>query len=162
MSTDGQVEVEGEELGELKGLETVDDEGFVEGSASEDLSMKDEAVSAGAGEVASDGCVGNMKDSSDLTQTWTFGGELGYAVEQVPAFEPVIGSEGAGGESSLTVGATEALERSTVGGSTEDAIHGGIPVGGGEVVTTVDVWAMRRAEGAAAGVDGWTEFAHDG
>ncbi len=85
LCTDSEVEVKGEELGELEGLETVDDEGFVDRAVGEDLPMEEEAMSAGPGEVAHDSCVGDVKDSSDLAQTWTFGGELGDGAEQVAA-----------------------------------------------------------------------------
>jgi hypothetical protein len=85
LCTDGEIEVEGEELGELEGLETVDDEGFVGRAVGEDLPMEEEAVSAGPCEVAHDSCMGDAEESSNLTQTRTFGGELSDGVEQVAA-----------------------------------------------------------------------------
>ncbi len=67
-SADGEVGVEGEELGELEGLEAVDDEGFGEGEGVQEQLMEEEAVASATGEGARDGGVGGIEEARDLAQ----------------------------------------------------------------------------------------------
>ena len=57
VSADGEVGVEGEELGELEGLEAVDDEGFAQGVAAKQRGVEEEAVTAEASDESDDGGV---------------------------------------------------------------------------------------------------------
>ena len=83
LGPDSEVEVEGEELGVLEGLEAVDDEGFADGSIGGQLLVAEEAVASGSGELADDGRVGDLEESRDLAETGSLGGKLGDAGQEI-------------------------------------------------------------------------------
>jgi hypothetical protein len=87
----GEVGVEGEVLGELEGLEAVDDEGFVEAGTPEQLAVEEEAVAAEACGVAANGGVRGSEGAGDLTEGSALAEEGGDGEEQVTATEPVGG-----------------------------------------------------------------------
>jgi hypothetical protein len=91
---DGEVDVEGKVLGELEGLESVDDDGLCGPVLDQQLTVEEQAVTAGTGDVAQDGRVGDAEETGDLTETGSFGGKSGDVAEETPVFEPVVGGEG--------------------------------------------------------------------
>jgi hypothetical protein len=91
---DGEVDVEGKVLGELEGLESVDDDGLCGPVLDQQLTVEEQAVTAGTGDVAKDGRVGDAEETGDLTETGSFGGKSGDVAEETPLFEPVVGGEG--------------------------------------------------------------------
>ena len=118
---DGEVGVEGEELGELEGLEAVDDEGFAQGVAAEERGVKEEAVAAEACDEADDGRVRGMERAGDLSQRSALGDEGGDGEREVSMSEPVGVGEGLGGEAPVAVGAAEGLDAPLVGWPAEEA-----------------------------------------
>jgi len=72
---DGEVGVEGEELGVDEGFEAVDGEGFGEGEAAEGRVVEEHAVAGEAQEMAADGGVGGCQSAGGLAQASAFGDE---------------------------------------------------------------------------------------
>jgi len=106
----GEVDVEGEILGELKRLEAVDDQGFDQWQISEEITMEDQTMPTDTGEVPCRGGVADAEDASHLAQAWALTGPGGHASKDVSVAQPVGGREGAGGEVTSAVEALEGLE----------------------------------------------------
>ena len=130
---DGEVEVEGEELGVLEGLEAIDDERFANGPAGDHLLVVEQAVASGSSELAGDGGVGDVEETGHLAQAGPFGGELGEARQEIAPAQPVVGGEGAGGEAPPAVAAAKALEPPSVARPPVEAVPHHAPVGPGSI-----------------------------
>lgn len=148
----GEIEVEREELGELEGFEAIDDDGLPEHGSLEEGAVKEEAVTAGAAEVAQDGRVGDAEETGDLADARSLGGEPCDQGKEIAPAQPVGRGEGAGGEASTAGGAAEALEAVLVAGAHVDSLSWGGPTGVGYEAGAVDVRAVGRVEGANRGV----------
>jgi len=147
---DGEIAVEGIVLGELEGLEAIDDDGVRDRMACEHPTVVDQAVAASPGDVAHDGCMGDTEEAGDLAQAGALGREADDIEVHIAAPEPVVGLEGPCGESASAVSAPEALDETTVGTTTEGAVACRSPLGIGRVVGAVGVRAMRRTEAIMA------------
>ena len=119
VGADGEVGVEGEELGELEGLEAVDDEGFAQGVTPKERGVEEEAVTAKASDEADDGGVGGVERAGDLSQGGALGDEGGDGAREMAMSEPVGVGEGLGGEAAVAVRAAEGLDAALVGRPTE-------------------------------------------
>ena len=104
VGADGEVGVEGEELGELEGLEAVDDEGFAQSVVAKERGVEEEAVAAEAGDEADDGGVRGMERAGDLAQGGALGDEGGDGAREVAMAQPVGVGEGLGGEAATDSG----------------------------------------------------------
>ncbi len=76
VSVDGEVGVEGEELGELEGLEAVDDDGGGYLRMGQHPAMQEHAVSPGSGDVTHDGGVGDAQEAGDLSESGPLDAEV--------------------------------------------------------------------------------------
>lgn len=146
VGADGEVGMEGEELGAGEGLEAVDDEGFAQGGVLEVGVLKEAAVLSEAGGEAGDGGMRGSQDAADLAQARSLGEPGGDGDEEVPEAQAAGGGEGAVGEVTAAVAAAEGAEAVLVGGADEGAAGSEAPVG------------VRAVEGAAGvGAMGWLE-----
>jgi len=147
----GDVDVVGEELGVLEGLEAVEADRLLDARLREELSMEDQAVAGGPGQVQGDGGVGNPLGPGDLADPGTGDGLADDVQEQVVAMEPVGGGEGAGGEGPAAVEAAVASERLGRGWRVIEAPMAVVPEGRGFVEGAVAVGTVRKACGRAEG-----------
>ena len=119
MAADGEVGVEGEELGELEGLEAIDDEGFAQGVTAKERGVKEEAMAAESSDESDDGGVRGVERASDLPQGGALGDEGGDGAREVAMAQPVGVGEGLGGEAPVAVAAAEGLNAPLIGGPAE-------------------------------------------
>ena len=133
VGADGEVGVEGEELGELEGLEAVDDEGFGEWRS------RGGARGGRGGSVDRGGRHGGRRwcgrcrgrGRSDAGRRPRRGGRR-WASEEIATAEPVGGGEGGGGEASAAGATAEVLEATVVGGSDVVTVADEVPAGSGD------------------------------
>jgi hypothetical protein len=164
LRSDGEVQVEGEVLGELESLEAVDDEGFAkpEHRILEVAEMEEEAMAPQAGEVSGNRVGRDLEHAGGLTQARAFGRPEGDGVEQVRASEPVGYGEGLSGEVAVAVKTLEALDPTAVRGSSEESVSDVAPVGTGGMEEAVRVRAMGWVEAAVTAYGEPTVIAHVG
>jgi len=89
-----EMEVAGVVLAELEGLETVGDEGLVEGSQLSESLLEEEAVSADSLALSLNGGGGDVEGACDLAEAGAGDGAVEDLGEEVGALEPVGGAEG--------------------------------------------------------------------
>jgi hypothetical protein len=157
----GEVGVEGEVLGELEGLEAIDDEGFRDGPTAKELAVEEEAVTTEAGGVTGDGGVGGAQGTGDLTEGSPFAEEGGDGQEEIAPAEPVGGGEGRRREAPATGATAEVLEATVVGGSDVMAVTDEVPSGSGDVEPAARVGAAGGMEAPLTRGTSSTLAAHD-
>ncbi len=91
---DQEVQVEGPVLAVFEGTKTVQDQGLVGGFPGTEAFMEEEAVTAEAIHVASDGTRSDAELAADLTQTGTADETMKERNETVGALQPVGGRVG--------------------------------------------------------------------
>ena len=77
LRADGEIDMEGEVLGELERLEAVEDQRFAEYEITGEVRVEEETVTAQASEEAADGRVAGAEGAGDLTERGTFAGQCG-------------------------------------------------------------------------------------
>ena len=81
--TSGEVDVEGEVLGELEGLEAVNDDRFVQRLILQEVAMENHAVAAESGKVTGDGGMADAQDPGHLAQAGSLAGPGGNAAQEI-------------------------------------------------------------------------------
>ncbi len=86
--------MEGIELRVLKGLESVNDNGFCDLRRMKKLKMKEQAVTTSPREVPTDGSVGKSKDTGCLPKSGSVDREVGDGCKLVSLAEPICRRKG--------------------------------------------------------------------
>jgi hypothetical protein len=106
----GKIVMTGEVLGELKGLEAIEDDRFLAGLALEHVTVGDEAMTPGSGQMPLNGGVGDPESSGGLSQSGPGDREVSDLHKEIPSVEPVGRGEGTGSKGASTVKALKAGE----------------------------------------------------